>query len=602
MRRIKGKIKYILIMCLCALCLFIFGCDTAMQQKKDKDIVKIRIVDSPFITLDSSMLSVKRGSNITISLSFVEGRLFKSCSYSDYLFSESENGAGTLLLKNVLYPCSIIIMTSLAELYTTAIRYNLNGGNFISSSKDENSYIERYDISIRPRVNTSHGISLIERDGYVLKGWNTKSDYSGEHIGLGSRVTVHEEETIDLYAEWAQCMDTSQFTYLKEDEGITLKTYLGLKRITNFVLPRLVAGLPVLSVSTGFAVGVEAISLIFPDTLQKVENNAFQNCNIKNLYFFENLTEVSDESFGYRNFSHWYLNATRMPIYLKSNEIAQFAENMDRLILHQNEKKMIFFAGCSMAYGLKSERIDQVYGDEYVTMNMGVVGGTDAGFQFDCITKFIGPQDIFIHAPEVASEYQLMYMPQGTSIGTSLIFVMIEGNYDLLSYADLSYTKEMFNSFADFIYTKVRALPGAYTDKLDCYNEYGDISYERKYTDEDVSYSNYQYYYELNYINTDSVNALCYKYDAIRDKGGEVYISFSPVNRAGLAQQPDLIWLDFERLYIEKLEERDYDVISNIEDYLMEGKYFYNEDYHLNDIGATIRTDQLIADLQAAGI
>ena len=32
------------------------------------------------------------------------------------------------------------------------------------------------------------------------------------------------------------------------------------------------------------------------------------------------------------------------------------------------------------------------------------------------------------------------------------------------------------------------------------------------------------------------------------------------------------------------------------------GRYFYDSDYHLNDLGAALRTERLISDLQAAGV
>ena len=39
--------------------------------------------------------------------------------------------------------------------------------------------------------------------------------------------------------------------------------------------------------------------------------------------------------------------------------------------------------------------------------------------------------------------------------------------------------------------------------------------------------------------------------------------------------------------------------ISNLEDYIMEGKYFYNSNYHPGTEGAKLRTRQLAADLLA---
>jgi hypothetical protein len=40
-------------------------------------------------------------------------------------------------------------------------------------------------------------------------------------------------------------------------------------------------------------------------------------------------------------------------------------------------------------------------------------------------------------------------------------------------------------------------------------------------------------------------------------------------------------------------------VISNFSDYILQGEYFYNSDYHPSTEGAILRTKKLVADLKA---
>ncbi len=42
--------------------------------------------------------------------------------------------------------------------------------------------------------------------------------------------------------------------------------------------------------------------------------------------------------------------------------------------------------------------------------------------------------------------------------------------------------------------------------------------------------------------------------------------------------------------------------ISDVRDFIFEGKYFYNTDYHLNDEGAEIHTHKVVEDLLSYGI
>ena len=50
------------------------------------------------------------------------------------------------------------------------------------------------------------------------------------------------------------------------------------------------------------------------------------------------------------------------------------------------------------------------------------------------------------------------------------------------------------------------------------------------------------------------------------------------------------------------LGERGYSVVSDYTDYIWSGRFFYDSDYHLNDLGAIYRTEQLLADMRDAGL
>ena len=47
------------------------------------------------------------------------------------------------------------------------------------------------------------------------------------------------------------------------------------------------------------------------------------------------------------------------------------------------------------------------------------------------------------------------------------------------------------------------------------------------------------------------------------------------------------------------LDKNNYPVISNVETYIMEHKHFYDSEWHLNDEGARIRTENLANDIKA---
>ena len=82
------------------------------------------------------------------------------------------------------------------------------------------------------------------------------------------------------------------------------------------------------------------------------------------------------------------------------------------------------------------------------------------------------------------------------------------------------------------------------------------------------------------------------------DRGITVYFSYTPRNRSSLTEQStpkaraELHAYLCDRLHVP--------VISQIEDYLLSGVYFWKIDSHPGTEGAAIRTARLIEDLRAA--
>lgn len=280
--------------------------------------------------------------------------------------------------------------------------------------------------------------------------------------------------------------------------------------------------------------------------------------------------------------------------------MTEFSDRMDRLILNRDKNKIVFFAGCSMSYGLNSQTVYDAFKGEYEIIDFGTMGETYAGAQIDCILKFLKDGDIFVHAPEPASPWQLMY----SYSMESNVFLLCEGNFELISYIDMSAATGVFTAFTQFNSRRLQLEGGSYLDDCGLHNSYGDIITERKQTGKDTSYNEYEYTYMLDYVTQSSINKLCDEYDRIESTGAEVMFSFAPVNYHGLTAEAieQKIWESFENIYMNGLAVRGFKVISKAEDYLFWGRYFYDTDYHLNDLGVMMRTDRLIEDLKSAGI
>mgnify|MGYP000012076162 FL=1 len=548
--------------------------------------VSVTIESGEEYETEQNFFKVKRGEDLRVELRILEGFSFQSCDYGDYSYT-TEGDVTVLTLRNIRYPAFVHIETAgLAG----SIRYDLNGGKFLDGS-EEDYYIEDYTLEHHLRANTELGTDRIYREGYSQIGWNTRADGSGEHIGLGSRATPGDS-TLVLYAEWAEW---SEGEYFWEDTegGISLTGYSGEKNRDSFVIPWEIDGKEVVGLSSGFADGISASMVVLPYTLERAAADSFRNCRFENLYFSDGVTEISDETFRDNTFSRVYINAVEKPRYQTGNEIAWFADMMDRLILSADEKKMIFFSGCSFSYGLDSRTVYEFFGGEYTVLNMGVIGGTNAAFQFDCISRFIGEGDVVVHAPEVAGFYQLMYVLRAEH----RMFVMAEGNYDLISYADAESIGGLLTAFCTYNKGRMEMEEGSYEDYIDAYNEFGDIARVRP-GGKDVSYTE-GYTYCTEYVTDVSCGNLKEYYGKIESNGGRVLFSFSPVNLRGLSaeEKSARVWDGFESKIRAGISP-DIPVISRAEDYLFTGEYFYDTNYHLNDRGVAVRTERLIGDIE----
>ena len=570
------------------------SCGEPISSVEKQTLVNITLMENDNIQFEKTFYQVEYNSSLEIPFSFAEGMFYKSCSYHGSYYKAVDETSGILVLENVKFPDRISIQLGSKEY---GIEYHLNGGEWTFKNYNFDSITRYYDLSHHVRANTELGYRLMKKDGYLLTGWNTASDYSGTRIGLGSRASIQKDTPLELFAQWEEVTPIENFQYSEDDTSITLNSYIGSKDIKKLVIPETINNKPVKVISASFASDLNLDSLVLPESIRTLTNHAFMNCQIEEITFFDSIAMIQDGSFDDIGIKTWHINAATSSKLTTISDNSYFAEDIDHLIMAQGKKKMLFFAGCSMSYGLKSPVLQDQFTD-YSILNLGVIGGTNAAFQFDIITKFIESEDIFIHAPEVGASYQLM----ADTSSENRMFVMVENNYDLLSLTDMSKYVNSFNTFREYLAVRESLSPVGYERYNSHYNEYGDITILRDTTNEVKSFNNNEYSYRPGYVTKDSMDALYEKYQMIQNKGAEVLFSYSPINIEALTfeEKSDSIWDTFAgnvNTYLKTPHQ--IDVISDVDTYLLDSKYFYDADYHLNDEGALLRTQYLIKDIQS---
>lgn len=575
-------------------------CACSMQEQPQPQIktpkeYTVVVQDSVFFTADVPSASIERGESFTTNLTFEYGYTYGSCNVDGAVATQTEDGVSLTI--PFVGSDTRIIVTSKQEgeevVYperVVTITYDGNGGTWEDGTE---RYTKTYTLTYHFKANTDLAETLA-RKGYALYGWNTKADGTGEHVGLGSRTDAEV-----LYAEWGKCIDTSQFLYQTTEEGVTLTGYKGKGDVEPFVLPTEINGKPVVSVSPSFTTNMPcgkltANSLILPRDIRTVSGNAFSNSSFTDLYFFEDIEDVADSAFPY-NLKHYHINATLPVAFQKENDNARFADKIDYLSMQEGDR-LVLFAGCSAAYGINSHVLSEEFPD-YTVCNMGVIGGVNAVFQMQIIGQFLREGDLFVHMPEEASPFQLMAY---TSLETR-VFIMVEGNYDLLAYADFSENVGFWTAFKGYQKIKGEEPAGTYEETKVTYNRYGDIILGRPFTEEnaweqDISYNDNTYQFDLSYLTEKGIAMLCDLYDSYQEKGVAVYISYAPINADGI---DDLSTVKmFEDEFNRLLQENGYQTMGSLEDHVFRGRYFYDADYHLNEFGALLQTRKIIDELK----
>ncbi|MGN0813791.1 MAG: hypothetical protein ACI4MH_00990 [Candidatus Coproplasma sp.] len=597
----RRKLICLLSALIAAACALYCGC--AQNGPESEAKLKVSVADSVFFVAEDSTGEVERGENFTVALKMRAGYVPVSCDYSDYVI-EGEDGDYRLTLNNITRPSRVTVTSERVvedlntnEEKTCLFIYDYNDGT--GRTEEEEC---TFSYHIRPNTRIGAGI---ERDGYTLTGWNTESDGSGERVGLGSRITAEDGEEITLYADWIEQLPEEDFLYeVLPDGTVSLTGYRGDGLAGYFALPSKIGGRSVTRVSNSFTTNIPcgritSKTLVLPSTIREVENYAFRNAEFDEMYFFDNLESVSDMAFT-KNISHYHINAITPPRMLGSNYNARFADNLDIIIKNADKKKMIFFSGCSLAYGLCSPIVAAEF-EDYAVVNAGLNGEFNGLFQLECMLPYICEGDVLVHAPEPMNQYQFM---ESMRID-GRVFAMVEGNYDLLANADFSYTDRFFAAWEMYLNLRSGQEECSYSDYSGDFNVYGDYAVERPYDESNESSRDVAYTencrFESALLTGENIAALAEIYGKFEARGASVFYSWAPISEQSDGNEDIYLAAEqFQDRLAELFKPYGYKIISEVTDYIYKGRYFYDTDYHLNDLGVILRTERLIADLKAA--
>lgn len=597
MNRKNKKIKTASILFFLSMTLtLLMGCGTN-NEKNREFLCYVVLEEGTGFSCETYTAVGKKGEDIQFLLELEDGYLITNSDYEKYSITSTVNGTGVnFTLHEVEYSTAV---TLTVEKSGASILYYGNGGERLDGGNKEEG-ISVGVLTTHLRVNTALGHELFIREGYTQIGWNTKEDGSGRHIGIGSRVTLEDEGV--LYAEWSKWTNEKYFEYQNVDGYAIITGYNGNEETLS--IPETLDGNQVVAIEEGACRNATCRTLILPRTIQRIEASAFQSSAVQELYLYDSIDSINDYVFeGCENLQSLHINAMEEPVY-SGSYFDTFQDKYDRL-LQLDGKKIVLFSGSSTRFGFDSPMIDDAF-PEYEVFNMGVFAYSNALPQLLLILDQMDEGDLLLHAPEFDTSKRQFCT---TNDLDASFFAMMESNYDTIANLDIRMFQKVFFSLNSYLQTKEGMVKKNYTISASnfdeegnsvlepSYNIYGDYILYRENAVSDAPIYNLPVEYRVEAFSKelyiDSINRV---YAMFLEQGITVYFTYAPRNKDAISKESGIN--ERKELHEYFQETLLVPVISDMEDSLLSGTYFYGTDNHLSTEGVKLRTEKIIEDLK----
>ena len=562
--------------------LLLSACATAVPAAPQCRLV---LESSPAFTANTQTAAVTPGQSVTFTLTPADGYTLTGADYSGAVLTR--NGADyTLTLPDVRYSTAVAVTAQKSD---TALYYNDNLGGDWQETPVTPSHT---------RLNTVPDGALFANPGHTLTGWNTAPDGSGQAVGLGSRTAPGTR----LYAQWAAQNDAAEFTYTVNNNAATITGWQG--RGETLAIPDTLGGVPVVEIAADAFADAPCKTVIFSDTLRRVQPGAFTGSAVESVTLFDNLQQISDYAFENCTYLRTlHINAATAPVY-SGSYYATFADKYDRLLSLESTQKLVLFSGSSARFGYDSAALDAAL-PSYGVVNMGVFAYTNALPQLELIRARMREGDILLLSPEFdAAKRQFCT----TNAFDDDFFCMAEANYDMVAELDLQQYSGVFSAIGSYLQTRAGMTQSSYAvspSDLDedgnavdtpSYNAYGDYVLNRPDAADDtpiyglpVDYTTAAFPYDT-YIAPANT-----EFSRFTAAGVHVWLTYSPRNsRAVSAESTPEAIAALDEYFRKNL---DVTILTNLSDSLLPGRYFFGTDNHLSTHGVALRTEQVIAAL-----
>ncbi|MBR5223116.1 MAG: leucine-rich repeat domain-containing protein [Clostridia bacterium] len=438
------------------------------------------------------------------------------------------------------------------------------------------------------------------REGYVLLGYSYNSNGKGELIRPGYKYILPSTGTVqNLYCVWAKETNPADFkTAQKSSSAVYITSYKGSDSVVY--IPREIDGKTVTGIAADAFKNNKALTEVhITSSVNVVEENAFASCsNLKTVTLYDNIRTISDASFKGCNIKTVRLCAGKTPRYVTSYG---YGIKYERLIKTKGQKRIIVVAGSSALYGIETEYMESLFEDNYEVVNFGINANMNLLVYLDAIAPLLSKNDIVIFSPEQYGPYA--YHTNGNTEIPSVTFQGFSSCYNLVENVDMSTYTEVFDNLGQYCAQSARMPQLTWQDRDKELDKFGD----RANLTSILNSPNYRYgangYFRFNetVIPKEFIKNLNRKIDGIKKTNAKILFSYPPHNKNNI--EADSLNENAYNTYNKWTADTvSCQMISDIRNYIYNGEYFSNTDYHLNAVGRKMHTKQLANDIKNAGI
>ncbi len=268
------------------------------------------------------------------------------------------------------------------------------------------------------------------------------------------------------------------------------------------------------------------------------------------------------------------------------------------LLAETEGKRIVVIGGSGVAFGQRSDLLENEL-DGYSVVNFGMYAGLGSTVMLDLAEDLIREGDIVIFSPEQSRQTLSLYFSPES------MWQAADGRFDLLSYLsgkDLGAMAGQLPYFAadKFQYFRSGTAPapeGIY--RREAFNQYGDVGDPQR--TQNIMAGGYDPDMMIDFStelpNSEFITRVN-EFAAICEKKGiRFFYRFCPMNAMAVTEAG---WQQADS-YFEHLQTvLDCEFLGSPRESILDARWFYDTNFHLNSAGAVVNTAAMAAELKAA--